>query len=77
MTVTTRLDEATVRRALAGTTAVIEQGRGPSYLGEVGEPRPWWNVSTPTGRTPLAKGDTVDELRAWAKRHGARRVEVL
>ena len=77
VTVRRGLEEAHVRRALEGTTAVIERARGPSYFGEIGEPRNFWNVSTPSGRAPLAQGDTAEELRAWAFAHGARRVEVL
>lgn len=66
-----------IARVVKGYTVVIEQARGPSYFGEVGEARPFWNLTTPTGRTPLAQGETPEALQRWARQQGARRAEVI
>lgn len=75
--VNVRCGDEAIARLVRGSTVVIERARGRSFLGETGEALGFWNLSTPSGKTPLAQGDTAEALQAWALARGARRAEVL
>lgn len=77
MSITVRADADVISRHVKGCTVVIEQARGPSYFGEMGQRLNFWNLLTPTGKSPLAQADTAQELVRWAKKNGAKRAEVL
>lgn len=77
MTVNVRANLDVIERHVTGCTVVIEQARGPSYFGAKGEKLDFWNLTTPTGKTPLAQADTALELSVWAKRHGCKRAEII
>lgn len=66
-----------IERLVRGSTVVIEEARGPSYLGATGQPLGFWNLTTCAGRQPLAQSESSEALRKWALAQGARRAEVL
>lgn len=75
--VTVRADADVIARHVTGCTVVIEQARGRSYFGETGQPLGFWNLLTPTGKSPLAQADTAAALVKWAKQHKCKRAEVI
>lgn len=77
MTINVLCVDTVIENHVKDCTVVIERARGPSYLGERGEPRDFYNLFSVGGKAPLAQGDTAAELQKWAKRRGAKRAEVI
>lgn len=77
MSINVRVDAIAISIHIKGCSVRVEQARGPSYFGEAGERKPWFNLFSLHGKSPLAQADTAEELMTWAKKHGARRVGVF